>query len=419
MKFLIVAPFWGNPQHVGVYRVDRFLRWLSNRNIPVVLVRRGNHDGVENSPWGITVSIHYPLRPAHAGTASGQATTTPDQALPIRFAKWAARHFLIPDTEVAWAWRAATHPLVRKYGVGATHVLSSSPPESPHVGASRLARSLGARHVVDMRDGWLDEPLRPILLRSRLRRWLEGIQEKRILKRAANIFVTSQVWKELLEARLPFTQGKITVLTNAYPAGDMSYRPIGDGETKAYPQPLTLLHSGRFTGSSLSRRPRHLLGPLLQGINERTGPGELLLLGDLSTIDIADIDELAPEFQAKGWSLRIQSHVSRAESLRILQTVDGLLLLSTSYAAVPSKLFEYIPSGKPILALTPEQSAVWRIGEKLQQLFLLDYSQKNENWISTSADFIESARTKRYSDVPLEFSEEHLSTVFYKTLLDE
>lgn len=418
MKFLIIAPFWGSSRHVGVYRVERFIRWLAKRNIPIVLVKRGDIDHAETTRWGVMVSIRYPLKKAAAAKAPGP-TRTAKHSMIVRFLRWLADRLLIPDSEVAWAWRAASHPLVMRNADGVTHVLSSSPPESPHVGAYRISRRLKARHVVDMRDGWLDEPLRPILQRSRFRQFLEGAQERRILKRADKIFVTSEVWKELLETRLPFAKGKTTVLTNAYPSDDTPTRATETDKFLAPLRRLTFLHSGRFTGSSLSRRPRHLLEPFLRGIPDEAGPGELLLLGDLSSDDTADISELAPLFKTKNWTIRIQERVSREECLRIIQSVDGLLLLSTSHAAIPSKLFEYIPSRKPVLALTPVQSAVWRIGEELPQIFLIDLSRRNEDSISTIAKFIEASKKSEYGDVPLEFSEEHLSRVFYRILLDE
>ena len=122
-----------------------------------------------------------------------------------------------PDPAILWSRAMARHPEVLKYGAGARFVLSSSPPESAHVGTALLARRLRAELVVDMRDGWLDEPLKEVLERSALQRWREGRLEKRVLERADRIFVTSETWKTMLAARLPFTRHKTTVLTNCYP----------------------------------------------------------------------------------------------------------------------------------------------------------------------------------------------------------
>jgi hypothetical protein len=417
VKFLIVVPFWRNRQHVGVYRVDRFLRWLERKNIPVVLIRSGNDDHAEIFPWGVEISIRDPLLKIHNDPQTNQFGD-----VLLRWSKSLIRQIMnqiiYPDLEMIWARRVAAHPLILKYAGDITHVLSSSPPESPHVAASRLAHKLGAKLVVDMRDGWLDEPLKPLLRRSRLRQRQEGVLERRILEQAEHIFVTSEEWRELLEARLPCALNKTAVLTNAYPLDETADQwtirekaPDKTGRTK-------LLHVGRFTGSSKSRRPRHLLEPLLRGAGDNTGPCEVTLLGDLRPSDSAEIRALAPQFEALGWSLVTLPRVSREESLQILKSADGLLLLSTSHAAIPSKLFEYIPSGKPVLALTPRQSAVWKIGEELSQLYLVDYTQDNQDWISTTTDFIDSAQRNTRGDVPPEFTEEHTSRIFYNTLLD-
>lgn len=72
------------------------------------------------------------------------------------------------------------HPLVLAHAAGAAVVISSSPPESTHIGSVRLADALDAKLLVYLRDGWLDEPLKPYLNRftaslrnlARLRAWL-------------------------------------------------------------------------------------------------------------------------------------------------------------------------------------------------------------------------------------------------------
>jgi len=49
------------------------------------------------------------------------------------------------------------------------------------------------------------------------------------------------------------------------------------------------------------------------------------------------------------------------EALRNVETTDYLLLTMTNEISLPGKLFEYLATGKPILAVTPAGSEVDRI----------------------------------------------------------
>jgi len=71
-----------------------------------------------------------------------------------------------PDPTVVWARARPSTPLYCGHGRHRL-ILSSSPPESAHVGAWLLSQyRTGVPHIVDMRDGWLDEPLKPLLRSS-------------------------------------------------------------------------------------------------------------------------------------------------------------------------------------------------------------------------------------------------------------
>ncbi|MCP4277846.1 MAG: glycosyltransferase family 4 protein, partial [Gammaproteobacteria bacterium] len=216
-----------------------------------------------------------------------------------------------PDPGILWARAAASHPAVQKLATGALFVLSSSPPESAHIGAATLAKKLRAELIIDMRDGWLDEPLKSLLHDSRLQRWREGRLERSILQQADKIFVTSPVWKTLLEDRLPFTHDKTVVLTNAYPPEDLFN--IKQARKRSVNGPIRLVHAGRFTGSSLSRRVRHLLEPLLMGLGVTVTPGIVTLLGRLETADLEEVSHLQSRFQSKGWTIELEDAVPREE----------------------------------------------------------------------------------------------------------
>jgi glycosyltransferase involved in cell wall biosynthesis len=403
-KTVIIAPFWGLPGHVGNYRVERFIRWLAERGDEVVLVRGGERDGSVPAAWGREIVLSDPLFGQYGDASSSGSPRRRPNRLRRYLATWAFN----PEPTIVWSRRAAAHPSVLEAARGARGVISSSPPESAHVAAARLARKMGAAFIMDMRDGWLDEPLRPLLQTSRLRRWREGRLEKRLLQQAQCIFVTSAVWREMLEARIPALRQKVVVLTNAYPGEEMpKRRPARNGS-------LTLLYSGRLLGGGgQARRAGFLLELLLAGLAGYQGPkGVFHFLGNLSPEDLSELAQYRPRFEERGWRITSQPAVPRKEMFDQVAAADGLLLLSGSHAAVPSKTFEYVASGKPVLAACPEQSAVWRIAAELPQFFLADFARP-ERAAGAVQEFLRACSAGDAPfEVPIQYSEQHLKEIF-------
>ena len=404
-KAIIFAPFWRQTGHVGNNRVDRFVRWLVDDGYYIIMIRAGSADAIHDKSWGQEITVRDPLG-LYRDAESGE----PAAANPRKPNKWrrALAYWLFnPDPTVVWARSAASHPTVVAAMAGAQFILSSSPPESAHVGAWMLSRKTSVPHIVDMRDGWLDEPLKPLLRSSALRRWQEGRLERKILRDAKGIQVTSEVWKNLLCRRYRGFSSKVQVLTNGYPE---NAKALSAAESARLDTDKTVLvHAGRFTGSDLTRTPNLLLEPLLTNLANGSKTGIIRLIGALTRDELAKIAPFEPRFKAIGWQIETPGAVPRAELLKLLPKTDGLLLLSASYAALPSKIFEYIPTGLPIFVVTEKGSATWKICESLQQATLVDVATNTAgSMVNENNSFYEKAG---YS-VPDHFSEHELSLKF-------
>jgi hypothetical protein len=405
-RVVLVAPFWNRPGHVGVYRVDRFLRWLGAEGVSVVLVRAASQEWVTPRPWGIEIAVRDPFG-FYPDRAPDHTTPHTRKASPIRRA--VALALFNPDPTVVWARRMARHPAVLAHASGADLVLASSPPESVHVGAVRLAGHLGAGFVADLRDGWLDEPNRAVVAWG-WRRRLEARLEARILHRAGAILVTSNRWKELLVERLPEVSRKTVVLTNAYPLS-----AIPDPPSSSVPAELTLLHAGRFSGSRRTRHVGAMLEPLRQVSPDGTG-GRIRLLGALERDDHSELESWVPRLAATGWTVQAEPAVGRLEMLRALAAADGLLLLAESEAVIPSKLFEYLTAKRPILAVTPRTGAVWALGSDLPQMFLLEPGAAADV-VPTVSAFLDACRSRdRDYVLPEDYGEPALAARFWRAL---
>jgi|SRR6185437_1692299 len=376
-KIVLFAPFWRQESHVGNYRVDRFVRWLADEGYSVIIIRAGSSDGDCQQTWGREITVQDPLG-LHRDTSPGSATYVPPRKYKtLRKLRGAVAGWLLnPDPDVVWARVAAMRPPVVQATQGAAFILSSSPPESAHLGAWLLSRRTGVPHIVDMRDGWLDEPLKPVLRTSTLRRWREGRMEARILRHAKGILVTSEIWKKLLCDRCPAFAPKAHVLTNGYPQYTTTPNPK---PPKKPHEELVLVHAGRFMQSRSTQLPDLLLEPLFHNLARMPSCGVVQLIGPLSIDEILMIEPFKSRFAAIGWRIECPGSLPRFEVLALLPKADGLLLLSASHAALPSKLFEYIPTGKPLFVVTHRNSAVWNICSLLLQATLIDIGTGSVN----------------------------------------
>lgn len=408
---MIVAPFWGKPEHVGNYRIDRFIRWLKAEKIRIILIKAASEENIIEMDWGLEISIKDSV-----GKVS-EVLSKFSQKIGTKLFLYVwyliIQLFIPVDSYFVWAKSIHNSKLLKNYISDVKFILSSSPPHSGLVAAYNISKKYSIPTIIDMRDGWMDEPMQPYLLKWSFRRIVEIKWEKKILEQAMKIFVTSDVWKKLLGNRLSNTTKKTTVITNAYPVFEYISSTFCDEKHKLN---VKLLYAGRFTGSSYLRRADVLFHPLFNVLARKNYSVEILLLSNLKRKDIKSMDYWISRFKKIRCNLSSKPQVKREKMLDMITNSDGLLLLSTGQAPIPSKVFEYIKSAKPILAVTIKDSAVWQIGLKIPQMFLFDYSSEEKDY-SSIAKFLHACSTGKYKyNLPEEYSEEYLSKVFINAI---
>jgi len=221
-------------------------------------------------------------------------------------------------------------------------VITTSPPESAHAVGMALHRR-DVPWVVDLRDAWSFEPLRPPFPTAPQRRADERL-ERRWLAAADAVVCVSQPAAEDLRRR---GIAEPLLIPNGW-----------DPESAAAAsEPTGLLDSGRvslvYTGrfGTYGRDPR----PLVDAIQrlDRDDPSaaeklELVIAGPL-TEDEATLMErdVSPA------RIVVAGSLERQRALALQREADALLLLAqpTRSQLLNIKLFEYLAAGRPILAL--------------------------------------------------------------------
>ena len=226
-------------------------------------------------------------------------------------------------------------------------LITSGPPDSAHLVGLLLGRRRPA-WVADFRDGWRFEPLHggwPTRAQDRLDAWLE----RRVARTADVVVGATSPIAEDFGARLGADAHWVS---NGFePAGAAT----GDVPPDAEPGWLTLVHTGTLSGPR-GRDPRPFL-EALHAFNASRSNGQprlrLVLAGRPSVED----ERLVAE-AAVGTAVRHVGLLDRPATLALQRGADALLLLTGVHRSeATGKLFEYLASGRPIVALARDNEA--------------------------------------------------------------
>jgi glycosyltransferase involved in cell wall biosynthesis len=268
------------------------------------------------------------------------------------------RRFLAPnDDGICWYPYAAAAARGWIEQDGASVVLSTSPAVSTHLAAMRLKRRYGVKWIADFRDPIVGSPFR-----AGSRRF-DGFLEPRIFQRADALIANTDALEKTWLDRYPQHRPKISLLWNGFdPEEAIAAAPIPSRNHRV------LTHTGDIYGQ---RHP----GQLVAAITRLTRRGALnpaaLRIRLVGRFHPEWLPEPAAQMRALVEAGRVDCSgeaVPRAQAIEALAESDYLLLLDVSGPdaglQVPSKTFEYLQIGRPVLTFTTRNSPLERILER-------------------------------------------------------
>ena len=254
--------------------------------------------------------------------------------------------FLVPDDQRGWVPFATRrgHRLHNTRPFDA--VLSTAGPYSAHLVGRALHRKTGLPWVADFRDEWTTNPyLReryPTPLHLRLNQHLE----RSVLTEADRVVCVSAPWLDTLRSSVPNQPDtKFRVHPNGYDAAHFPMAPPPP------PDRFRIIYTGTFYGH---RSPETFLEAVRRVVTAGRVPRE-----DLEVVFVGH-PGFGPSFgDTPSDIVRLVGQRPYAETLRYLQDAAVLLLVVPNEGGRGNhtgKLFDYLASGRPILALTPESN---------------------------------------------------------------
>ena len=265
------------------------------------------------------------------------------------------RKFLLPGaTGIRWSRRAcqAARAFLNAHPNTEVTIFSTYPPLGAHLAALQFVRQGGHQWIADFRD-----PLRENPSHTFLNSYQENLhsQLERIISETAEVIIANtDTMAERLKKYYPHLNDRIHLIWNGF-----------DPEDRIEPLPLPqrgyrmVSHVGAlYQGRNITPLLQSLLRLFEKG---RLGAIRIRLVGSVLAESVPTPDFLQRAVEA-GWLELIPREVPQNEARTIAQTSDGLLLVQPhSTVQVPSKLYEYLQIGRPILAYVPFNTPIERI----------------------------------------------------------
>jgi glycosyltransferase involved in cell wall biosynthesis len=230
-------------------------------------------------------------------------------------------------------------------------IVSSSPPVSSHILASVLSRISRRPHLVDFRDLWTLNQNYELRNYPRYFRKYDRFWEKFVLKHADRIMTASPGFTDQMENHLGgFLRGKVSTVTNGF---DYSEVDLNEKINCPDREKLKIL----YTGSLYSNfNPVFFLESVATWIGKHNIDPNKIQIDFIGNSDY-DYNELARSLGLSN-SVRFHGFMPQSELHSYFRDTDIVLLLlgfRPEYKnVVPAKIFEYLASGKIILALAPD-----------------------------------------------------------------
>lgn len=368
-KALIITYYWPPAGGPGVQRWLKFVKYLPEFNIePIVYIPENpsypitDESLVLDVPKNLTI-LKQPIKEPYklAGFLSkkeskriskGIIHRPKNQSVIEKLLLYIRGNFFIPDARKNWV-----KPSVRFLSDYITQnkietIITTGPPHSLHLIGMQLKQSLGVKWLADFRDPWTTISYHKQLQLTKRSAAKHKQLEHYVLQYSDEVITTSYTTSKEFQS---VVNKDVKVITNGY---DKSESP-----NKKLNKKFTCSH----IGSLLTERNPNLLWRVFQElINENEdfkNNFQLNLIGVVSEDVLSSIyqHDLKPYVNLVGY-------VSHEEAIKYQNSSQVLLLVEIdsedTKCIIPGKLFEYMVSERPIIALGPQGSDVETIIKK-------------------------------------------------------
>ncbi|MFK7050754.1 hypothetical protein FLACOL_02013 [Flavobacterium columnare] len=360
-KVLIITYYWPPAGGPGVQRWLKFVKYLPDFNIePIVYIPENptyplldqklieeilptttilKKTIIEPYAWASLFSKNSTKK-----ISSGIIPAQKKQSFIQKLLLWIRGNLFIPDARVLWVKPSIAYLSEYIQQNNIDTIITTGPPHSLHLIGLGLKKNLNIKWLADFRDPWTTIGYHKSLKLSKNSALKHKELEYKVMNTADELIVTSPTTKKEFQS---ITSKSIHVITNGYDIEKVNKQVL---DSK-----FTLAHIGSFLSD---RNPQILWQALRELISENPNFSEhfeLKLMGAISqevlnSIKVFHLDSFTNNL----------GYVSHEEAVIHQRKSQVLLLIEIdseeTKSIIPGKVFEYIVSERPIIAIGPKDS---------------------------------------------------------------
>ncbi|ESU18509.1 glycosyl transferase, group 1 family protein [Flavobacterium cauense R2A-7] len=360
-KVLIITYYWPPAGGPGVQRWLKFVKYLPEFGIePIVYIPENptyplvDEKLLQEVPEQVTILKNKIIEPYSWASlfskkstkkiSSGIIPNQKKQSFVQKMMLWVRGNLFIPDARVLWVKPSVNYLSKYIQENGIETIITTGPPHSLHLIGLELKQQLGIKWIADFRDPWTTIGYHKALKLTETSAKKHKNLESKVMNTADFLLVTSPTTKTEFER---ITTKPIHVITNGYDVEKI--------EKQSLDEKFTLAHIGSFLSE---RNPRILWKALRELVKENPDfkkHFELKLIGATSQ----EVLDTISEFKLSDYVNNL-GYVSHQEAIEHQRKSQVLLLIEIdsedTKSIIPGKLFEYMVSERPILAIGPKDA---------------------------------------------------------------
>ncbi|MGB5556121.1 MAG: glycosyltransferase, partial [Flavobacteriaceae bacterium] len=279
---------------------------------------------------------------------------------------WVRGNFFIPDARKYWVKPSVKFlsQLLAKESFDA--IITTGPPHSVHLIGLKLKELHSIKWIADFRDPWTTIGYHKKLKLTAIAENRHKQLEKEVLNKADHIITTSTTTKQEFEK---ISKKPVSVITNGYDYEPSSVFELDDK--------FSIAHIGSLlTG----RNPMNFWKVLAELVVENEAFRKSLRLDFFGVVSQDVLDtirscQMTPYVQLHGYVTHQQALV-RQQSSQVLLLVE--IDSEETQGIIPGKLFEYMASQRPILAIGPKKWEAGVIIENTNTGHVFNYDETSE-----------------------------------------
>ncbi len=376
MKVLIITYYWPPAGGSGVQRWLKFVKYFRNFGIePIVYtVTNGNYIKTDESllneiPRDTRVLKQTMWQPEQLlfwrkprSKHKQVATLTQN-----KFLTFIRGNFFVPDPKVFWVKKSVRFltKVIRENNIEV--IVSTGPPHSMHLIALKIKQKLGIQWLADFRDPWSNLYYNTDFKYLSIIKKIHKKLETKVLQQADVITTVSNS----LQLEFEKTSNNVKVVTNGF-----------DNEVLAVNE---VLPDKKFSISYIGLLPKQSHSDMFFKVLKSLIDTHEKFKKDLTVNFVGDIANevkaAVNKYQLEDY-VNFKGYVQHQEAIQIQQKSQVLLLLipNVKYnkGILTGKLFEYITTKRPILAIAPKQGDLEEVLSRTNSGTVVEYTNEKK-----------------------------------------